>query len=263
MAPVARLVVFALVCVLAAPAAQPAFGQGASPAEARAARNYRQCMQLARSSPTEAFEFGLGWEDEGGGPPARHCQAIALMTLEQYPQAAERLEALAQDVFSIDPEIAIEALAQAGQAWYLAGDYSKAYTVQSAVLERQPGNASLLIDRGVTLAESGRLEEAIQDFSTALLSAPGHPDAHLFRASALRQLERLPDALADADASLRSNPNNAEAYLERGNIRRLLGDVPGARADWVEAATRGQGTMVEETAQENLQNLELNTEGGG
>ena len=96
MARVACLVVFVIVNALAAPIAPPALGQAPDPADIRALRNYRQCMQLARSRPTEAFEFGLGWEDEGGGPPARHCQAIALLTLEQYPQAAQRLEALAQ-----------------------------------------------------------------------------------------------------------------------------------------------------------------------
>ncbi|MCZ6453449.1 MAG: hypothetical protein O6909_04325, partial [Alphaproteobacteria bacterium] len=62
------------------------------------AQAYQGCMALARAKPAEGFEAAIAWRDEGGGPPARHCTAIALVGLGQLDEAAQRLEDLAQNM---------------------------------------------------------------------------------------------------------------------------------------------------------------------
>src|SRR5437763_12418672 len=60
------------------------------------AATYEQCMGLARSNPAEGWEKALAWRGDGGGHPAEHCAALALIGLRQYAEAGKRLEKLAE-----------------------------------------------------------------------------------------------------------------------------------------------------------------------
>jgi hypothetical protein len=82
---------------------------------------YEVCMTLAREDPAAGFERAETWRSEGGGDPARHCAAVALIELGRHAEAARRLEALAQDLRPAHRELRAEVLGQAGQAWLLCG----------------------------------------------------------------------------------------------------------------------------------------------
>jgi tetratricopeptide (TPR) repeat protein len=241
---------FAGTLILAAPA--PA--AETDPAQAAA---YAHCMRLAQSAPQTAFEMALDWEDRGGGRPARHCAAVSLFVLEQFPQAAERFEALAQEVRAEDPGLVAGALAQAGQAWLRAGNTSRAYAAQTTALGLLPDDVELLIDRGVTLSASDRQNEAIADFTRALAIDPNRIDALIFRATAERYADKLEQARQDLDRALTLYNDHPEALLERGIVRRLMGDDAGAREDWLAVVRHHSGSEAAETAQRNLEALEL------
>lgn len=85
------------------------------------ARKYAQCMSLAETRPKEAREMAGQWIGLAGGEPARHCQAVAMIELGEYADAAKRLEALAEGSRSA-LEVRAAMLAQAAQAWVLHGD---------------------------------------------------------------------------------------------------------------------------------------------
>src|SRR5690242_20051715 len=101
-------IVFALIAGAApALAADPAPSDApsllAAPPRAAAPRNadaddveYRHCMQLATQDPASARNMATAWQGRGGGHPAEHCFAVALIGLKQYRDAATRLESLAQ-----------------------------------------------------------------------------------------------------------------------------------------------------------------------
>ncbi len=220
-------------------------------------RQYRSCLALVHQKPEEAFESALAWRDQGGGAPAEHCAALALLEFGKHDQAAMRLEALAE---ALGPEGKVQPAAiwaQAGNVWLLGGYPDQALAAIDRGLALEPERAPLLVDRARVLGELGRHAEALADLDRALALDARDDDAHAFRASALRQLGRLEEALAAADASLKLNQDNPSARLERGMARMQMADVAGARADWVETATRHAGTPAADAAPAMLEALDL------
>jgi tetratricopeptide (TPR) repeat protein len=236
------------VLLLLAPAAHAALDQE---------RQYRSCLALVHQKPDEAFESALAWRDQGGGAPAEHCAALALLELGKYDQSALRLEALAQ-ALGPDGKVNPAAVwAQAGNVWLLGGYPDRALAAIDRGLALEPDRAPLLVDRARVLGELGRYAEALPELDRALALDPKDDDAHAFRASALRQLGRLDEALIAADAALKLNPDNPSARLERGMVRMQMADLAGARADWIEAATRHAGTPAADAAQKMIEELDL------
>ncbi|WP_142849632.1 tetratricopeptide repeat protein [Telmatospirillum sp. J64-1] len=220
------------------------------------AREYPRCMALARDNPVQGWELALAWTSLGGGDPARHCAAVALIGQGKYEEAATRLESLAQESRA-EPEIRAGMLAQAGQAWLMAGQVSRADAVQTAALALVPDDVELRIDRAVTLAEAGRHAEALVDLDAALAIDPGRADALSLRASAHRQTGNLAAALADAEAALKSDFSHAEAWLEYGLAKYLSGDAPAAREAWQRVLAMAPDGELAQLAQRNIEMLDI------
>lgn len=224
-------------------------------AEANAA-NYDRCMKLARDDPASARKLAQGWQERGGGHPAEHCLAVALIGLQQYKDAATRLEALAQAMVRAPAALRAGMLGQAGQAWLLAGDVGRAYAAGSSALSLRPDNPDLLIDRAEAAGSAGWYDKAVADLDRVLKADPARLDALIYRASAYRALDRLDPALADVEAALRLDPGSIPALLERGNIRRLRGDLDGARQDWQRVALLAPDSAAATAAKTNIERLD-------
>lgn len=242
--------------LLAAPPG-PAKPEPPRPADSDAA-TYARCMKLAEENPAAARKLAQGWRDKGGAHPAEHCLAVALIGLKQYKEAAGRLEKLAQDMVHAPSGLRADVLAQAAQAWQLAGDAGRAYAADGLALGLRPDDRELLVDRAAAAGSAGWYDKAVADLDRVLQSDPGRLDALVYRASAYRALGRLDPALADIEAALKLAPGSAPALLERGNIRVLRGDVNGARQDWAQVA--GQGGAAASAAKANLARLETATD---
>ncbi len=229
-------------------------------AEIDHAGEYTACMALVEEDAEEAFETALAWESMGGGNAARHCAAVALIGLGHFREAAARLEALAEALGRSRPDLRAGTLAQAGQAWLLAGETERAYAAQTTALGLEPDNLELLIDRSITLARAANYRAAVDDLNRAARMAPGRSDILVLRASAQRYLDSPETALADVERALLLDPDNAEGLLERGNLRRLTGDPEGARADWLRVLDLAADSQAGEAAQTNLQKLDVKVE---
>jgi tetratricopeptide (TPR) repeat protein len=241
-----------------------AFALVAAPPKARAdqfdsirAQEYDDCMTLARRVPADAYESALAWEKQGGGDPARHCAAVALIGLGKYEEAAAELESLAAGLADRQSELAAEAFAQAGQAWSMAGETQRALDAAAAGLKLAPEDVDLLVDRAIAYATLGDFTAAVTDLDKANSLAPARADILVYRASAWRFLKDLTKARGDIDAALTLEPANAEALLERGNIRRLASDLAGARQDWMQVVELGAGTPAGDAAQANLEKMDV------
>ncbi len=217
---------------------------------------YKHCMALARQKPTEGWEEALAWQSLGGGEPARHCAAVALLGLEKYGEAASRLEALAMDSRKED-RIRAGMLAQAGQAWLLAERLDRAYGAQTAALSLLPGDPDLLIDRATTLAASGRHDEARTDLQAVLASQPNRVEALVLLGSAQRYLEDVAGAEATIARALQLDASYPDAWLEKGMLRRLAGDEKAAREAWLQAITVAPSSAAADTARRNIEILDV------
>jgi tetratricopeptide (TPR) repeat protein len=246
-----------LACSLLATGSSVAAAQGVRDASADAER-YQKCMTLARSSkPDEGWETAQEWKAAGGAHPAEHCAAVSLIGMKQYTEAAVRLEKLAADMAKGPPMLRVDVLAQAGQAWLLAGQPDRAQGALTDALGISPNDPDLLIDRSEAFAARNRYAEAIADLDRAVELEPRRADTLIYRASAHRELKQYDAALADIEKALKFAPDSPDALLERGNIRRLTGDSNGARRDWVQVSLLAPNTPADEAAKANIERLDV------
>ncbi len=247
------LVVLALFAVL--PARVPA----AADADRReAAQHYAHCLDLARDEPAKALERARTWRDMGGGDPARHCAGVALMRLERYAEAGRHLEDLARTMAKgSGAGMRAQALAQAGQAWLLAGKPARAETVYAQALELRPNEVELWIDRALARFEMADYWKAIDDLNRAHELARERADVLVFRASAYRHVDALTMARSDIRQALERDPDNPEGLLERGILHRLSGDTEGARSAWLRVVRVAPDSPAADSARANLARLDV------
>ena len=76
--------------------------------------------------------------------------------------------------------------------------------------------AEAYLNRGNTLKELIRFNEALASYDRAIELNPNFTEAYSNRGNALKDLNRLDDALASYNRAIEINPDYAEAYLNRG-----------------------------------------------
>jgi tetratricopeptide (TPR) repeat protein len=230
-------------------------------AEGQDAATYDKCLALARKDPSEGFETGSVWRDHGGGLPARHCVAVALIGLKEYVEAAHRLEKIAAEMVRESDALRAGVLAQAAEAWSEAGQSENAEAALTAALKLAPRNPDYLVNRAVTYAQRKNYHAAVDDLNKALTAGP-RADALAYRASAWRFLGDLKQARFDAEKAVQSDPTLAEAWLELGNIKRLSDDATGARQDWLHVIALSPDSAAADAARDNIETLDVHVEGG-
>src|SRR5262249_20339670 len=108
---------------------------------------YESCVAAINKNAADAFEMALTWRTQGGGLPADHCAALALLALDEPGEAASRLNALAQRTDAGTREERAALLAQSGNAWLLASQVENAETAFTAALKLTPPDADILTSR--------------------------------------------------------------------------------------------------------------------
>jgi tetratricopeptide (TPR) repeat protein len=230
----------------------------AGPARAATA-DYAACLALVERQPEKAVAEAEAWLAKGGGINARRCQARAFTALGRYADAAQ---AFAEAAVSIAPGARLASgeraalLAQAGQAWLVAGRGDRAEALFSEAVALFPADPELRIDRAQALADQGRWLEAIDDLTRALAIDPQGIDARVLRGSALRQAGELVRALDDLNLALSRDSGHLEALLERGLVRAQQGDEVGARHDWTQVVGLAPNSRAAETALNLLRETE-------
>ena len=130
-------------------------GAGAVPGTARPPsdpQHYRLCLAMSSTNPAGALSDAQVWGKDGGGVPAQHCAALALVGLKRYAEAGAGLDKLAADKAVPDAGFRSELFDQAGNAWLLAGNANKAVQSFSAAITLSSGDAE---------GESERAEESV------------------------------------------------------------------------------------------------------
>lgn len=247
------LSIFVVSCLAAAPALSQT-------AMTEAERQYKSCLSLVRQKPADAFESAMSWRDQGGGLPARHCAALALVELKQFAVAADRLDALGEEASAIQKNrkgLAPDLFDQAGNAWILAEEGRKAVASLDAAIKIAPDVADYWVDRARAYQLDGRTDRALADLDRALSLDPTRDDTYAYRASARRQSGDAKGAMDDVETALALNGRNAEAHLERGHLRFAAGDFKGAREDFIQAALIAPGSPAADDAQAAIEAMDV------
>ena len=240
-----------LMLIILPRSAAAAIGTAALPGDAA---HYRRCLADSSANPGLALVDAEAWAKSGGGVPAQHCAALALVTLKRYPEAGTRLDKVAGGPDRLDVDFRVALFDQAGNAWLLAGDGARAVQSFSGALALSAGDPDLFADLARAQAMRKDWHEVDLDLNAALQLAPRRADLLVLRASARRALKRYDDARQDIEAALKLRPGDGSALVERGLLRRQLGDIGGARRDF-EAAQKAGPAGVTAEARQNLSEL--------
>jgi tetratricopeptide (TPR) repeat protein len=237
---------FGLIGALAGPAAPETYG----------AKTYDDCVALVAANPAQAEVEADRWAQEGGGTPALHCRALALLAQGAGRRAAELMVRIATDDRTLPDEVRSEILIEAGEIFLGLGelDFVRSIAARALLLAREPRAALTLSAR--LKAEQGNWLGAANDLDGAL--ARGEPDAGLLvlRASARRRLGDRVAARADLLWATEIAPDLASAWLERGALEEAGGDRDAARAAWLKAIDLDRDGAVGDAARLRLQRMD-------
>lgn len=204
--------------------------------------HYRRCMT---AKPAAALADAESWIKTGGGVPAQHCAANALVGLNRFAEAGTRLDKIAGGRDVPDAAFRAQLFDQAGNAWLLAGDGAKAVQSLSAALTLSGGDADLFADLARAHAMRRNWPEVVLDLNAAL-QLRHDPELFVLRASAHRALKQFVEARSDLEAALKLHPGDGNALVERGLLRKQLGDLGGARRDFQAALKTDAGAAAKE-----------------
>lgn len=246
--------------LLAASVAFIAGAVDAQPSPALQDIAYQDCLSLMRRNPEDGFAQAQVWQATGGGLPAAHCAALALVELKHYADAAARLEALLPQAEKQAPQLTVALLDQAANAWLLADQPQRARQLMDIAIKSAPDQPDLLIDRALSAAAMQDHAAALADLNRALTVDPTRSEAYALRASAKRQLSDPGGALEDAETALAIEPRLPEALLERGILRAQKGEQRGARADLVQVRLIAPDTPAADAAGRVIEQLDVKAE---
>ncbi|KAI2494792.1 hypothetical protein MHU86_19743 [Fragilaria crotonensis] len=85
------------------------------------------------------------------------------------------------------------------------------------------------------LVSEGKLAEALEKYTGAVLAAPASALLYANRATVLLKLQQYAAAVRDCDEALRQNPDSAKALRVRGKARKALGQWEAALQDLSQA----------------------------
>jgi len=110
--------------------------------------------------------------------------------------------------------------------------FAEAVALLEAALAERPDQGPVLNALGLTLLESGRIEEAIGALSRATSVDPKTPLVWLNLAEAYRQAGRGVDELAALQGALTLDPYLLPALLRKAQAQERVGDLAGAVQTW-------------------------------
>ncbi len=223
---------------------------------------YDVCLARIDVDPEDGFDRAMSWYSQGGGPPALHCAAIALLSAGHYADAADRLDLIAQNPSNgLTADMRAAILDQAGNAWMLEGFPEQAIQSFNAALALNPESlgtkSEIYFDRARAWVMDQNWDEAIQDLGRVLELAPGAKDVLTLRATGYRALGSNELAWDDVTHVLLADPDYSPALIERGVLNVLRGDTDAARADWVKVLLLEDGGDLEDAARDYLHELDI------
>jgi tetratricopeptide (TPR) repeat protein len=118
----------------------------------------------------------------------------------------------------------------------LKHDLKSALADLDAAVERAPGLASIVDQRGRVHGELGQTELAIADFTQAIRLAPKYVPTYQTRAATYYGRGELDKAIADASEAIRLDPKLAKSWLIRAISLEKAGRRDQALADYRHAA---------------------------
>lgn len=244
-----RIVTFAALASVAVAAPAQELPPGPELERAR----YDGCVRAVPTQAANALEFAEGWKMRGGGLPAMHCAALALLRLERFGDAARMLERAGQEAEASKAPQAADFWGQAGNAWFLDGKHGQAIAAFDRAIglvgQFAPQRASALhVDRARVAADAGNLAAARADLDQAVALAPDDAVAVMLSAALARRQGEMGRAAREIARASELAPGDADIMLEQANIAAASGDREAAEKVWAMVVKAAPGSAAAEIA---------------
>jgi hypothetical protein len=206
-----------------------------APSTGRVAERFEQCVAAIDQDAERAYEEAMAWASEAQSVFAYRCAAMALIAQNRFDDGARRLDSLGMALNPEDGALRAELFSQAGNAWLLAREPSRArasFTRAISIVEGEPAQLpDLLIDRARAYAMEADWRGAEEDLNRALDIRTRDALALRLRAEVRMRQSAFDLAEADANAAIAIDPAEVDNYLILGHIResRRLGAPVDAR----------------------------------
>jgi tetratricopeptide (TPR) repeat protein len=122
------------------------------------------------------------------------------------------------------------------------GQPELALAAYSALLARSPGNADVLLGRGIVYSRLGRWREAEADLNAAAQASPAYADVWEALGNTYRWSEQPARSLDAWEHLVALRPAEPSAYVARARAHRALGHAPISNAPARSAATPARST---------------------
>ena len=143
-----------------------------------------------------------------------------VVTLQQlYPQlmiSEIKNEFIINKILSKTMSVKIEKMLIQALEYVEDGNYSDALKLYDLALREEPDNTSVLIDKGVTLQNMGKLKLAIRSYDKVLNIFPKHLDALLNKGAALHSDQKYLEAIECYDIVLKVDKRCTMALAYKG-----------------------------------------------
>ncbi len=246
----------------------------AQPNEQEDEQRYARCVDTAQRAPDRGINQALVWQLDGGGVPARHCEALGLFFAGEYAESAIRLEGIAEDMrigrgmpvrgderTTATASMLADTYRQAANAWLRGSELERAESAIEQALAIVPENTALQLsireDRAYIAAAAEDFLLALEDLDLVYRSDRKRTDLLLFIASAARALGEHDRAESALTQYLDAFPDDPSAYLELGNLKDAVGNAEQARAAWVKVLTLVQSGPDADAARANIERLDV------
>jgi tetratricopeptide (TPR) repeat protein len=188
---------------------------------------YRECAAMAAHEPNAALKMAKKTLDEKQDIGMRHCKAMALYALKQYPKAVTELERVERLIAPENITLKNYVIRQIARALNLSKKPDAALKrLQTHIISLQAGslragenNSTLrtrlaseaLLERAMLRESYHQYVQAIQDLDHAVSLDAGNHELLYHRARVLLALHDKALARQDLTAILRENPNHKQA----------------------------------------------------
>lgn len=235
---------------------------------------YGRCVDTAERAPDRGINLALEWQLEGGGVPARHCEALGLFFAGEYSEAAIRLENLADDMRigrgmpvrgderkTATAGMLADTYRQAANAWLKGNELERAEAAIGQALalvpERSVLEDSIREDRAYIAAAEGDFQLAFDELEYIYRRNRQRTDLLLFIASAARALENYARAETSLNQYIEAFPSDPSAFLELGNLKDAAGDKAAARTAWLKVLAISESGPDADAARANLERIDV------
>jgi tetratricopeptide (TPR) repeat protein len=164
----------------------------------------------------------MAFDDERHGG-YRRTQNIAARSMNRHQRRAN-----AKPARQPIGRAAVEAFNDRGNTLTSSGRFEEALASYDSALALDSNYMLAWNNRGVVLKEMKRLEQALLSYDRALALKPDLAAVLTNRANVANELGRVAEALAGYDKALALNPGEADACNGRGNVMRKLDRLPEA-----------------------------------